>query len=208
MSASHQSTYPHSTDSVYPQFLAAVRSGDDEQAERLVAQLTPADEPNLLALAAAGSVDARWWAVRSLALHGAVDAVGPLVAALQDGEAGVRAAAALALAQLHARLPAVAGPSLAALAPLLADDDGLVRQAAADALAQCGDAALPVLAAVLQGGVEAARVRAAYALRKIATYGAAAQLYPLLDDPNPLIRTYAHEGLDDLGLLENVLLLP
>ena len=83
-----------------------------------------------------------------------------------------------------------------------------MRQSAADALALCSDAALPALAETLAASAEPARVRAAYALRKIGTFGAARLLYPLLNDTNPLIRAYAYEGLDDMGLLETLLLQP
>jgi HEAT repeat protein len=45
-------------------------------------------------------------------------------------------------------------------------------------------------------------------LRKIATLKAAAILYALLNDENHLVRSYAYEGLDEMGLLENVLVMP
>ncbi len=37
---------------------------------------------------------------------------------------------------------------------------------------------------------------------------AAAILYALLNDENHLVRAYAYEGLDEMGLLENVLVIP
>jgi HEAT repeat protein len=97
-------------------------------------------------------------------------------------------------------------PHLDQVAECLKDDDGMVRQVAADALAQCGDDAVPALARILfQQPHEGARTRAAGALRKIATMKAAGVLYALLNDPNHLVRAYAYEGLDDMGLLETVL---
>jgi HEAT repeat protein len=194
--------------SILDELMAAAAAGDDERAEALVAQLAPGDEPALLALATASDPDQRWWAMRALAEYGSAAAAGVIAAALHDADPSVRAAAALTLAKLQHRRPEAATPYLAALAALLADDQGLVRQAAADALSQCGDAAVAVLANVLREDAEAMRSRAAYALRKIGTYRAAAVLYPLLEDPNPLVRAYAYEGLDDLGLLENLLLAP
>lgn len=196
------------TSTTYRAWLAAIAAGDDEQAEALSQQLTPADGPALLAQVASSDLDLRWWAVRALALHGPPAAAGPIAAACDDPEPSVRAAAALALALLCGRYPAAVEPYLPALAVRLADIDGMVRQANADALAQCGEVALAVLAEVLEFGPEAARTRAAYALRKMGSKPAAALLYPLLNDPNPLIHTYAYEGLDDLGLLETTLLLP
>lgn len=192
----------------YRTWLGAIQAGDDERAEALSGQLSPADSPALLAQVAASNADLRWWALRALALHGPPAAAGPIAAACDDPEASVRAVAALALALLCQRYPAAVEPYLGTLAVRLVDIDGMVRQANADALAQCGDVALSVLAEVLRFGPEAARTRAAYALRKMGSKRAAPLLYPLLNDPNPLIYTYAYEGLDDLGLLETTLLLP
>lgn len=190
----------------FPNLLDAIDAGDDERAERAALQLTAADEPALLALAETEDVDSRWWAVRGLAVCGGTQAVPALLAALGDGDAGVRAAAVMALAVLHQRVPAAVEPHLGEAARLLADDDGMVRQAAADTLAQCGDDAVPALAAVIfQGTHQGARTRAAAALRKIATMKAAAVLYPMLNDPNHMVRAYAYEGLDEMGLLENIL---
>jgi HEAT repeat protein len=196
--------------STLTQFWEAVARGDDARAETLAARLAADAEPVLLAALGdeTGDADRRWWAVRALAHCGTAAAPPAAARALDDPDASVRAAASLALAWLCRRHPEAGQPLLPALAARLADPDGLVRQVAADALAQCGDTAVPVLGEVIRGAAEAPRVRAAYALRKIGTLRAAALLYPLLNDPNPLIRTYAHEGLDDLGLLENVLLLP
>ncbi len=192
----------------YQAWLAAVQADEEARAESLVTTLGAADGPALLAQLASPSVDMRWWAVRALALHGPPAAAEPIAAACDDQDASVRAAAALALAVMAGRFPQVVEPYLGALAVRLADIDGLVRQASADALARCGELALSALREVLELGPEAARTRAAYALWKMGSRKAAALLYPLLNDPNPLIRTYAYEGLDDLGLLETSLLLP
>ena len=190
----------------FPALLDAIAAGDDERAEHAALQLTSADEPALLALSQADDSDRRWWAVRGLAICGGEQAVPALLAALDDDDAGVRAAAVMALAVLHQRASAAVEPHLSETARLLADDDGMVRQAAADTLAQCGDDAVPALAQVLfQGTHQGARTRAAAALRKIATMKAAAVLYPMLNDPNHMVRAYAYEGLDEMGLLENIL---
>ncbi len=82
----------------------------------------------------------------------------------------------------------------------------LVRQAAVNGLALCGEEAVDTLAAQLQGGNEGIRVRAAAALHRIGTLKAAIPLYHHLEDPNPLVRHHAFETLDALGLLTNVLL--
>ncbi len=189
-----------------PALLDAIDAGDDEQAERAALRLTVADEPGLLALAQSDDSDRRWWAVRGLAVCGGLQAVPTLLAGLDDKNAGVRAAAVMALAVLHRHLSAAVEPHLREAARLLADEDGMVRQAAADTLAQCADDAVPALAETLfQGTHQGARTRAAAALRKIATMKAAAVLYPLLNDANHMVRAYAYEGLDEMGLLENIL---
>ncbi len=185
---------------------AAIDAGDDERCEALVHNLTVHTAPHLAALAADADPDRRWWAVRALALVGAADAVPALAACLEDADPGVRAAAALGLGHVYPRAPEAVAAQLDRVAARLADDNGLVRQAAGDGLALCGDDAVPALAALLrQSQHPGARTRAAAALRKIATMRAAAVLYPLLNDANHLVRMYAYEGLDEMGLLENVL---
>ncbi len=187
-------------------FLTAIDADHDEATESLALQLTPGDADAMLPLLDSPNPDRRWWAVRALALCGAEAALPAVAARLADTEAGVRAAALLALMHLHARHPVAAAPWLDQAAASLADDDGLVRQSAADALAQCGDDAVPALARILfQQRHEGARTRAAAALRKIATMQAAGVLYALLNDSNHLVRAYAYEGLDEMGLLETVL---
>jgi HEAT repeat protein len=191
------------------ELLRAIARQDDEEAERLAQSLAPADEPALLELLVSTNEDERWWAVRGLALAGSRRCVTQLGRTLYDEAAAVRAAAALALSQLHARYPTDVVSELDAVANLLADDEGYVRQAAADSLAQCGDDAVPALGHVLRtSDHQGARTRAAGALRKIATMKAAAILYALLNDENHLVRAYAYEGLDEMGLLENVLVIP
>lgn len=100
--------------------------------------------------------------------------------------------------------------AMRAMAALFDDANGTVRQSAADALILYSDLAVPVLQSVLASDSEAARVRAAYALRKIATQGGAIKatapaLFQILNDSNYLVHTYAHEALEEMGLLDNVL---
>lgn len=197
------------TSATLTEWLAAVDAGDDARAEALVTSLSPADAGALAALAGPPDGDRRWWAVRALAELGGDAAVPVLLAALGSGDAGTRAAAALALGHLHARRPAAVLSALDRLAQALADDDGFVRQAAVDGLALCGDDAVPPLARVIFDSThEGARTRAASALRNIRTQKAARVLYRCLNDHNHLVHTYAYEGLDEMGLLENMLLWP
>jgi hypothetical protein len=191
----------------YERYRAAVAAGQDAKAEALVALLRPTDEPALLEMAGAPAASRRWWALRGLAHCGDKPTIPVVVAALADADPEVRAAAALALGSLGQRQPEDTRPYLATLAERLNDADGLVRQAAAGGLAQCGDPAVQVLAQTLAHGQDKARVWAAHALHRIGSPDAAAVLYRHLNDPNPLVRHHAHETLDRLGLLENVLLI-
>ena len=202
-------------------FLDAAESGDDEQAERLVVSLTSEDESALLAAVAdnavagnsvdvdgkVGNNDLRWWVVRALALVGGAASIAQISSTLDDGDPLLRSCALLALAAIHARQPQSVQPQLAGMVQRLLDDDGMVRQSASDALAQCGDDAVPLLSDVLRYGEhQGARTRAAQALRQIATMPAAAVLYHCLNDANYMVHTYAYEGLEEMGLLETMLL--
>lgn len=190
------------------QFLQAIAADDDEAVEDVVFLLLPDDEAWLVDMTGSDDVDQRWWSARALAVCGSKAALPLLTTLLSDEDAGVRAATLLALAHLYARLPAgTIVPAFGAMADCLADDEGYVRQAATDALALCGDDAVDTLAGVLDGDHGGARTRAAASLRKIATMKAAAILYQHLNDPNHLVRLYAYEGLDEMGLLENQLLI-
>lgn len=191
--------------SLIEQLGAAIRAGNDEATEQVVNQLTPAHAAAILPLCAAPDPDVRWWAARALAHCGEALALPALLPLLADVAPTVRAVAALAGGQIAQRLPPTPPDLLSRLADLLADEAGSVRQAAADALICCGNAAVPTLAQVVQGEHQGARTRAAYALSKIATMPAAGVLYRCLNDSNYLVQSYAYETLERLGLLENVL---
>lgn len=183
---------------------------DDEAAEVAVAQLTTADEAQLLQLLEDTDENRQWWAARALGACGAEASIQPLCILLENGTVELRAVAALAIGTLAQRLPKdLTQPLLHQLTASLADENGMIRQVTADALAQCGNAAIPALVEVLRFGEEqGARSRAAYALGKIGTMETASALYRCLNDPNYLVHTYAYEALDKLGLLETMLVQP
>lgn len=198
--------------------IEAIRREDDEEAEAACRKLKAEAATSLMkmAIGEAGAhppdvdrQEARWWAIRGLALCGDERAVPLLVAALGDANAEVRAAAALAIAEIAQRRPQAENAHLSsgmkAIARLLNDEQGFVRQAAADALVRFGDEALPLLEAILANAPESARTRAAYALRKIGTVACAPLLFQILNDENYLVHIYAREALDELGLFDNVL---
>lgn len=191
-----------------PQMLDAIAGDDDERAEALVLQLTAAAEPALLALLHEGNPEQRWWAARALAHCGAVPALPALAAMITAEDVALRVVTVMALGTLAARLGPALTPYLPQLAERLADEEGPVRQAAADALVQCGDAAIAALVGVLRFSQhQGARSRAAYALRKIGTPATVPALFRCLNDSNYLVHTYAYEALDEMGLLETVLVM-
>lgn len=187
-------------------FEAAAAAAEDAHAEDLLDLLRAEDAPVLRQMVESDDLNRRWWGIRALAQTDNGELVPLLVEQLPHPEAEIRAAAAMALGEIHSRAADAVNAHLSALAPLLMDDDALVRQSAADALARCGDDAVDLLAALLNSDAEGARVRAAAALHRIGSMKAAPPLYHHLDDPNPLVRHYAYETLDKLGLLENILL--
>lgn len=187
-------------------FDAAVAAGDDERAEALVDLLSSADVPILRHMAESDLVDRCWWGIRGLAQVGNGDIVPIVLARLQHADPSVRAAAALALGQIHSRHPEAVIPHLSHLVLLMTDADALARQAAVDGLAQCSDDAVDLLAEALNSKAEPLRVRAAMALHRIGTMKTAPLLYQHLEDPNPLVRHHAYETLSNLGLLETMLL--
>lgn len=187
---------------------AAIQAQDDKAAEIAVTSLLAADAPVLMTWLKAPDADQRWWAVRALAHCGGEEAAAALLAQMGEADPAVRSVAAFSLGTLHGRHPTTVRPLLPTLAAHLADADGRVRQVVADALALCGGDAIPALAVVLAGADQSARTRAAYALYKINDLQSAPLLFHYLNDPNYMVQTYMVETLDNLGLLDNVLLLP
>lgn len=192
--------------------LAAAASEDEARADAAVHAVEAEDEPSLLAALAQASDHApdavSWWLLYALSRCGSARSVPAVAARLDYADAELRSAAVMTLGNIGQRDGAAVRPVTQQMSALLADDDGLVRRAAADALARCGDVAVPALAAMLQGPHEGARSQAMSALRRIATLEAAKIMYPHLEDANYLVRTWAYEGLDEMGLLENILLRP
>ncbi len=198
------------TDTALTPLLTAIDAENDEDAEAAVLALCESNGaalPLLIGLTQSPDDDYRWWAVRGLAEIGEDDptqretAISLLLDALRDPDDSIRCLSATALGQMQAT------GAIPALALLLMDPSGWVRGAAADGLAMIGEAAIPALGAALQDDREGVRVRAARALYKIKSPKAAPWLFPALNDPNPIVHTYAYETLDELGLLTTVLVM-
>jgi HEAT repeat protein len=86
------------------------------------------------------------------------------------------------------------------LAARLADEDTLVAGIAADALSMIGAPAVPALASMLAHRRPHVRLLAVMALARIRSQDAAAPLFAVLEDPSYLVRHYAQEALESLGL--------
>jgi HEAT repeat protein len=177
--------------------LQALSEGSDERREVAAQALgrfgAAAVEP-LAGLLTHGSADTRWWAARALAEVGRNGAVPPLVGALADPDPDVRACAALALGQI--------GDDSAApdLADRLSDESAFVASIAGDALSMIGDGAVDALAGKLDASSTHARLLAVRALGRIHSQRAIGPLFGVLEDPSYLVRHYAREGLEALGV--------
>ena len=148
----------------------------------------------LVAMLATGDAEARWWAARALAEVGGESAVPPLVSALDDLDPDLRACAALALG--------CAGDSSGApaLAERLGDESAFVASIAADALSMLGEHAVEALAGRLDNESAHVRLLAVRALGQTKSQAAIGPLFGVLEDQSYLVRYYAHDALEALGM--------
>jgi Uri superfamily endonuclease len=141
-----------------------------------------------------GDTGTRWWAARALAEVGRDEAVAPLVSSLDDVEPDVRACAALALGRIGD------GSAAPALASRLADESAFVASIAADALSMIGEPAIEALAERLADESPHVRLLAVRALGRIKSQRAIVPLFGVLDDSSYLVRHYAQDALEALGV--------
>lgn len=179
------------------ELLETLVSGDDDSREAAAIALGrfgAAAAGPLAALLAGPDADARWWAARALAEVGTAGAVPPLLEALGDPVPDVRACAALALGRIGD------GAGAPALAERLGDESAFVASVAADALSMIGEPAVGALAEKLQDESAHARLLAVRALARIKSQSAIGPLFGVLEDPSYLVRYYAREALEALGV--------
>lgn len=150
--------------------------------------------PPLAELLTSRDADARWWAARALAEANGEEALPLLVDILDDADPDVRACACLALGRIG---DGRAAPSLAAS---LGDQSPFVASIAADALSMIGEPAVDVLAESLGARETHTRLLAVRALSRIKSQAAIGPLFGVLEDPSYLVRHYAQEALEALGL--------
>jgi Uri superfamily endonuclease/HEAT repeat protein len=179
------------------ELLQILDTGDDDSREAAALALGRHGAEAVASLAAllvTGNDDTRWWAARALAETGGDVAVSALVRVLDDPEPDVRACAALALGSLRA------GEAASNLASLLEDESAFVASVAADALSMIGEPAVGPLAVKLEAENHHTRLLAVRALGRIRSQAAIGPLFGVLEDSSYLVRHYAHEALEALGV--------
>ena len=177
--------------------LQTLGAGNEEAREAAALALgglgPEAIEP-LVELLSMDDADIRWWAARALAEVGGKAAVEPLLSVLSDPDPDMRACAALSLGRVGE------GQAAPTLTVLLTDESAFVASIAADALAMIGQPAVEPLAKMLAEESSHARLLAVRALGHIGTQNAIAPLFGALQDPSYLVRYYAQEALEALGV--------
>jgi HEAT repeat protein len=183
-------------DDAQQRLLADLTSGDEQRAEAavpLLAQVGPALLPALAPLLASDVTDHRWWAVRVVGQMSASPAE-PLIHALHDPSAEVRAAAALGLSTHPAEAAALA------LAELLMDPDSIVGILAVNALIAVGKPAVPVLLDAYARLDQRGRIQCMRALADIRDHRAIRLMMTAIEEESAMLRFWAEQGLERLGL--------
>lgn len=178
--------------------LKDLTSGDEPRAEKAVPALIELGEeaiPALLDLTNSADVDARWWAVRTLAQSPRARTVW-LVPFLIDPAPEVRQCAALGLAQQGKPDESAAQPLIRALS----DEDTLVGNLAVKALVNIGKPAVLSLIETVNSGSQSARILALRALVEIRDPRAIPVMMQVMDEDSALLQHWAKEGLERLGL--------
>ena len=176
--------------------LTDLTSGDEARAEKAVPALIELGEEAisaLLDLTNSADVDARWWALRTLAQSPLARTVW-LVPFLNDPAPEVRQCAALGLANK---------PDESAAPPLvqaLSDEDTLVGNLAVKALVNIGKPAVPSLIEKVKSASQSARILALRALVEIRDPRAIPVMMQVMEEDSALLQHWAKEGLERLGL--------
>jgi HEAT repeat protein len=185
-----------SPDQLPESLLADLTGGDEERAEAAAQRLADLGKPVLPALEKLMESDVddqRWWAVRTIGQM-AAPRTDILVRALADGAADVRAAAALALATHPAEEAAPA------LVRALQDADSLVGLLSVNALISIGKPAVPALLDGYPGSNQRGRIQAMRALADIRDHRAIKLMMTAIEEESALLRFWAEQGLERLGL--------
>lgn len=176
--------------------LEDLTSGDEPLAEKAVPALIELGEeaiPTLLDLTNSADVDARWWALRTLAQSPLVRTEW-LVPFLNDSAPEVRQCAALGLANKPDE------SATSQLVQALSDADTLVGNLAVKALVNIGKPAVPSLIEKVKSASRSARILALRALVEISDPRAIPVMMQVMDEDSALLHHWAKEGLERLGL--------
>ena len=184
---------------------------ESKEVQRLTEQLAVADdlvaEQTAQRLAAHGDaaldalqpllkspqIDARFWAVRTLAMIAGPRAAALRLEALHDAEAEVRLCALRAMCEQPTPL------AMVELTAHLGGTDSLAARLAGNALIRLGSEALAPLVTALREGAPQTRIEAARALAEMRQPEAIAPLFAALDDSSTIVRHWAEIGLERLG---------
>ncbi len=176
--------------------LAELTSGDEQRAEAAALQLAEMGErvlPPLEKLLRSQVSDRRWWAIRTIGQMSSPPA-DLLIRALHDKSSDVRAAAALALATHPAEEAAPA------LVKALDDEDSIVGLLAVNALIAIGKPAAPALIDAYPASSPRARIQTMRALADIRDHRAIPLMMKAIEEESALLRFWAEQGLERLGL--------
>jgi len=139
-------------------------------------------------------VDARWWALRTLAQSPLCRTEWLIPFLSNDPAPEIRQCAALGLA---------GKADESAIQPLvraLSDEDNMVNSLAVNALVKIGSAAVPSLIEVVKNGKQSSRIHALRALAEIKDHRAIQIMMKVMQEDSALLQHWAREGLDRLGL--------
>ena len=178
--------------------LKDLTSGEESRAEKAVPVLIELGEdaiPALLDLTHSMDIDARWWALRTLA-QSPLGRTEWLVPFLDDSAPEIRQCAALGLA--HKGKPDES--AIPQLVHALSDEDNLVGNLAVKALVNIGTPAVPSLIEKVKSGQQSARILALRALVDIRDPRAIPIMMQVMGEDSALLQHWAKEGLEKLGL--------
>ena len=187
---------PRNNVSALQSLLKDLTSRDEARAEKAVPALIELGEeaiPALLDLTNSADVDARWWALRTLAQSPLARTVW-LVPFLNDPAPEVRQCAALGLATKPDE------GAVSSLVQALSDEDTLVGNLAVKALVNIGKPAVPSLIEKVKSASRSARILALRALVEIRDPRAIPVMMQVMDEGSALLQHWAKEGLERLGL--------
>jgi HEAT repeat protein len=178
------------------ELLRQLRSKDEELAEAAALELGAAAQsalPALDALLMSDETDDRWWAVRTLAAMAAPPTEW-LRRALDDPNAEVRAAAALALST-HPDPQAED-----ALIEKLGEEDTVVGALAASALIALGDSVVPALLVAFEEASPRGKIQMLRVLAEVRDHRAIPLMLKATESGSATLDYWAKAGLEALGL--------